>query len=137
MSSFTQHLDVRHIDGRLWKVLSPFSYDVGFEGSGETIHVPKGFLTDFASIPRPLWWLYPPAGRWAAAALIHDRLYFLAGREVDGNRYTRWDADVIFLEGMEVLNVRLSTRWIMFLAVRAFGWWPWLKHKRNRKRENE
>ncbi|RUT32648.1 DUF1353 domain-containing protein [Arsenicitalea aurantiaca] len=39
------------------------------------ITVPAGFMSDGASVPRPLWWFLPPWGdRATAAALIHDYL---------------------------------------------------------------
>lgn len=36
--------------------------------------VPAGFVTDGASVPRPLWPLFPPTGRYFAAAVVHDWL---------------------------------------------------------------
>ncbi len=40
----------------------------------ETITVPKGFVTDLASVPRAMWWLIAPFDV-ARAAIIHDLLY--------------------------------------------------------------
>ena len=40
----------------------------------ETITVPKGFITDLASVPRAMWWLIAPFDV-ARAAIIHDLLY--------------------------------------------------------------
>ena len=56
MSSFTSDLEVRITQKRREarvpaELLASFSYDVGAEGSGDTILVPAGFGTDFASIP--------------------------------------------------------------------------------------
>ncbi len=116
MSSFTESLIVRHVrDGREWIVHEPFAYAVGAKTSGDVIEVPKGFPTDFASVPRGLWWLMPPAGRWAKAAVIHDFLY----RE---GRRGRTECDRIFLEGMTVLGVRPWRKNVMYAAVRMFGW---------------
>ena len=58
MSGFAGPLDVQILDvgrgGRVTaKLLSAFSYDVGGKGSGETLTVPAGYLTDFASVPQP------------------------------------------------------------------------------------
>tara|TARA_E500000178_G_C16922887_1_gene708070 strand:+ start:663 stop:1148 length:486 start_codon:yes stop_codon:yes gene_type:complete len=48
----------------------------------ETITVPKGFVTDLASVPRAMWWLIAPFDV-ARAAIVHDILY-------KGIRQYRW-----------------------------------------------
>lgn len=127
MSSFTTPLKVEILDrtkaGRvLVRLLEPFSYDVGAEGSGETITVPAGFESDFASIPRALWRLEPPLGRSGKAAVVHDALYATRGL---GGRYTRQRADEIFLEALTVIGVHPIKRQLMFRAVRMFGGGGW------------
>jgi hypothetical protein len=139
MSSFTTPLIVKHHDDDTWTVMEPFTYDVGYKGSNESITVPEGFRTDFASVPRCLWWLYNPTGRWGKAAVVHDWLYANAGLPVRiGSEaklpvlalYSRRESDRIFLEGMKVLGVRWSARRVMHRAVRAAGWAPWRRHLR-------
>lgn len=34
--------------------------------------IPKGYVTDFASVPKFLWSILPPLGRHNLAALLHD-----------------------------------------------------------------
>ncbi|MBW3617746.1 MAG: DUF1353 domain-containing protein [Proteobacteria bacterium] len=119
MSSFTAELDVRITQKKrdervLALLLQTFSYDVGTEGSGDTIVVPAGFETDFASIPRPLWIIEPPLGDAGKAAVLHDYLYETGERD-------RASADRIFLEAMAVLEVPWWKRSLMFRAVRLFG----------------
>lgn len=124
MSQFTEILVVSPLaDGRTWYLRKAFSYDVGREGSGETISVPAGFLTDFASVPRPLWWLYPRWGRYGNAAVIHDFCYWQ-------QQYGRKQADDIFLEAMEVLEVGSFNRYLFYAAARLFGCIAWRKNKR-------
>ena len=41
------------------------------------VRVPKGFVTDLASVPRIFWSKYPPIGRYAYAAVVHDYLYWV------------------------------------------------------------
>ena len=53
--------------------------DVGVKVKRETnktatITVPKGFVTDLASVPRAMWWAIAPFDV-ARAAIIHDLLY--------------------------------------------------------------
>ena len=119
MSEFTTLLLVSPLpDGRRWIIMREFRYYVGHEGSDDIIVVPVGFITDFASVPRPFWAVIPRWGKHGNAAVVHDFLY-------QEQRRTRREADDIFLEGMTVLNVRKSTRLVMYWAVRLFGWFAW------------
>ena len=126
MSRFTDILLVSPLaDGRTWVTRRPFGYEVGGEGSGEVIDVAEGFQTDFASVPRPLWWLIPRWGRYGNAAVIHDYCYW-------EQRYTRNRADEIFREAMEVLDV---SKWKIFLMYRAVRYFAALAWRGNRKRK--
>ncbi|UCG89169.1 MAG: DUF1353 domain-containing protein [Gemmatimonadota bacterium] len=123
MSRFTDALVVTPLaDGKTWIVLRDFGYDVGAEGSEDRIDVAIGFQTDFASIPRVFWAVLPRWGRYGNAAVIHDWLYWCQDR-------SRREADRIFLEGMGVLSVGYFTRWVIYLAVRWFGWIAWIRNR--------
>ena len=77
MSRFTESLVVTPLpDGKTWIILHDFGYEVGDKGSGDVINVPIGTYTDFASIPRPLWAIFPRWGKYGNAAVIHDWLYW-------------------------------------------------------------
>ncbi len=127
MSSFTKPLTVTKLSNGLWEVSRSFTYYVGEEGSKEKIRVPIHFKTDFASVPRPFWIIIPPDGEYSQAAVLHDYLYYTQGIN---NKYSRVQSDKIFLEGMEVLNVSLWKRLVMYRAVRMFGWLPWGRYKK-------
>lgn len=116
-SNFTSPLIVEHLGGadwRLWKLVESFDYHVGTYPSEDVITVPAGFITDFASIPRFLWAIYPPTGRWGKAAVVHDYLYRTGVRP-------RLECDAIFLEAMTVLGVPYARRMAMYWAVRLGG----------------
>ncbi len=107
----------------VWIVYEDFSYDIGGVGGDDTITVPKGYETDFASIPRGLWWLLPPSGKYRGAAVIHDYLYQNRGKyHPTKPALTRPQSDNVFLEAMKELGVSLFTRRTMWAAVRGFGW---------------
>jgi hypothetical protein len=145
VSRFTDHLDLEMLedgsgrpelkDGRVqWRVVSPLIYDVGAEGSGESITVPAGATTDLASIPRFAWSLgFPPDGGWTKAAVIHDFLYRTQGSCILNGRlgrtrtapYSRAEADAILREAMGVLGVRAWPRFVIWAAVRAGGGRGW------------
>lgn len=88
----------------------------------EGVLVPQNFITDFASVPKFLWWVFPPTGFYQRAALLHDFCYHMGPRLA----LTRWDADAIFLRQMKRDGVGSRTRYTMWAAVRLFGWacWP-------------
>lgn len=98
-----------------WIMMKEYVYEVGKIGSGDEIKVPEGFITDFASIPRPVWSFLPPWGKYGKAAIVHDYLYDTAIR-------TRKDSDSIFLEIMKNSGVNTLIRNIIYYSVRTFGW---------------
>lgn len=80
--------------------------------------VPKGFVTDFASIPRVFWSLFKPDGNYAYAAVIHDYLYWQQDRP-------KTEADFIFRSAMDDLNINDSQAFILYKAVDTFGSSAW------------
>ncbi len=107
-------------------VLFDLHYDVGELGSGDRITVPAGFVIDGASVPRLLEWFFGRYGRHLLPAIIHDWLYHDQGR-------SRRAADRIFLEYMLARAVPWWAARVMWLGVRAGGWWPWLKRRMHRR----
>ena len=114
MSSFTTPADLRMLDDYRWQVLAPFEYHVGCYPSRKVISVPVGTVTDLATVPRLLWAIFPPHGRYAKAAIVHDYLY---AKAIGSKAY----ADRTVLEAMEVLGVSRFTRMVMYWTVRLFG----------------
>ena len=94
--------------------------------NGQPHVIPAGFITDGASVPRGLWNLFPPFGKYNKASLLHDYLYQFG-------TMTRAQADWCFLEAMKVLGVGFLTRWAMYLSVRAGGWCAWNGYARQRE----
>lgn len=127
MSSFTDALVIKKDRGLCrWEVANDFHYHVGGIESPFVITVPKGFPTDGASVPRPLWWLWPPfGGDYDQAAALHDWLYRTQFNNID-----RVLADAILLEAMRVLGVRVAARLAIYLGVRLGGWWTYRKYRR-------
>jgi hypothetical protein len=114
MSSFTKPLICIVLDNMKYSIYEEFEYHVGALGSEHRICVPVGFVTDFASIPRILWSILPPNGRYTKAAVIHDWMY--------QNAYNSKEyADLIFYEAMLVLGVNKRIAYIMYNAVKIFG----------------
>jgi hypothetical protein len=108
----------------------------------DTITVPAGFVTDLASIPRPVWSFYPPDGPWVKAAVVHDFLYYTQGtgewygrQGVSRERpYSRAESDDILYEAMVDRGIGLWARFVIWAAVRVGGWLGWArKHVHTRR----
>jgi hypothetical protein len=107
-------------DGTRWKVAQAFHYT---NDAGGIIEVPAGFVTDFASVPRFLWPIVPPFGKYTRAATVHDWLY-------DQHRkgkahYSKAYADAIFLEALQDCGCSWWTSTVMWLGVRIGGRRAW------------
>jgi hypothetical protein len=103
-------------DQTTWLLTRPFRYQI-FD-TNLVIEVPAGFVTDFASIPRPLWTLASPHGFYSRASIIHDFLYW-------DQRCTREQADRIMLIAMQESVVGVAERQAIYAGVRAGGQSSW------------
>lgn len=84
----------------------------------EPVEVPRGFVTDLASIPRAFWQVLRPEGRHAYAAVVHDYLYWTQKRP-------REEADLIFKFALQDSRVSSDTVETLYRAVRLFGQSAW------------
>jgi hypothetical protein len=105
-------------DGKTWWLDRALVY----EGT-ETVRVPEGFATDFASIPRLFWILLPTWGTYGPAAIVHDWLYWT-------QRCTRQSADDTLLEAMVALGVSGWQMAAIYKAVHLFGGLAWRDNAR-------
>ena len=148
MTAFTENVTVvNRLSARVydWELCEPVSYYLEVPG-GETVVVCAGFVTDFASVPRPFWWWVAPWGRHGRAAIVHDCLYqrgVISRPDGTSRRPDKRESDRIFRQAMAVLDLailnrhpfwkrhpRLSCgrlalavprRWLMWAAVAVFG----------------
>jgi len=92
-------------------------------GHFQAVEVPKGFVTDLASIPWQLLCLLRPDGEYAHAAIVHDYLYWTRDR-------TRLMSDEILKSSMEDFQVDKVKIQAIYSAVRAFGESAWNENAR-------
>lgn len=92
---------------KTWKLVEDFKATTKY---GE-VTVPKGFITDLASVPRILWFLLPPFGRYTQAAVAHDYLTFKKHP----------DRHEVFYELMIKYKTYAWKAKIMYWAVKMFG----------------
>lgn len=115
MNSFLNTLHAEQLEEDNWQLLEDLGYvqETPFVAS---VVVPRGFNTDFASVPRlPLAYLLA-GGVGNPAAVVHDYLY----REVP-HSCTRDQADEIFYQALLVCGVAKWRAWLMWAAVRIAG----------------
>jgi hypothetical protein len=115
--AFLTPLDLRAYKPDEWVLLLALIY---MAKDGKRYIVPRGFITDLASIPRLLRALFDINGQSRAPAVLHDFLYCM-------HYTTRAEADALFLEALEAAGVGWATRWSMYLGVRSGGWIYWSK----------
>ena len=61
-------------DRDLWFTNEDFTYYIGDVAEQRYVTVPKGYVTDGASVPRLFWGMIPPWGSYGQAAVVHDFL---------------------------------------------------------------
>ena len=110
-------------DGENWFLTQPLVYRLA--DTNLQVDVPAGFVTDFASIPRPFWSLLPTWGKYGPPAVVHDYLYW-------DQRCTREQADWILLLGMEENDVGAIQRFVIHRAVRWGGAFAWRSNANRR-----
>ncbi len=115
-------------DGSNWMLQSPLIHQLGKKGSYLVI-VPRGFVTDFASMPQPLRVLrdlLPTTDRYGVPALVHDYLYWRQD-------CTREQADNIMEMALMEAGVSLLERKVIREGLRQFGQSAWDENRRARQ----
>ena len=112
-------------DNQYWITLEDMTYVIG--NTSQSITVPKGFVTDFASIPRGLWLLgLSPYGQYGRAAVIHDYLYWAQG-------CTKDQADRLLVIAMKESAVNNFDELAIYKGVSLGGNRPWKANAAERK----
>ena len=116
-------------DGKYWVLQEPLKYK--HPETKQEVSIPRGFVTDFASVPRLFWAALPPCGAYTTAAVLHDYLYWEQFQECD-----RECADKALLIAMEEAGVSFITREAIYNSVRIGGSIAWRSNK-NAKSEGQ
>ena len=129
MSSSRQPVGALHIQrfkDPVYILLKPISWwPVPGQDNVEPVNVPRGFVTDFASIPRLFWIKLRPDGEYTYPAVIHDYLYWTQST-------SRKVADRIFRYAMADFGIPSPTVIAIHTAVRLGGWLAWDDNKEGR-----
>ena len=127
MSRFTGPLAVTFLaaSSGLAHLDQPLIWELGEEGSGRTVEVPRGFVSDGITAPRLVWWLLPPWGHGATrAAILHD---WLLRNWRDGTApeelTTRAAIDAEFHRALRACGVAYPLAFAIWAAVRLAAAW--------------
>ena len=112
-------------DNKFWITIEDMEYIIG--RTQDRIIVPKGFVTDFASIPQGLWSLgLSPQGQYSRAAVVHDYLYWSQG-------CTRAQADRLLVITMKESRVGTFDEVVVYNGVNLGGQSSWDNNTKERK----
>ena len=104
-------------DNKFFVTVEDMEYVVG--STNDRIVVPKGFVTDFASIPSGLWSLgLSPHGQYSRAAVVHDYLYW-------SQACTRDQADRLLVIAMKESKVGGFDESVVYRGVKFGGQGAW------------
>ena len=119
---------------RRWVLMEPWTVMI----QGILYEIPAGFITDGASVPRFLWWLFKPTGILLLPAIVHDYGYEnrhliekQTGCKVFKN-YTRRGWDQVFYHLVTKIAGSPMIALLPYLGVRLGGWIGW-----NRRRKSD
>lgn len=131
-NNFLGDLLVGYIDGKHWRVVEGFTYRLCAPDGLQFVHIGRGFVTDFASMPLGIVFK-SPGGKWDKPAIVHDCLYKTALVSVEGGpprQVTRAECDEIFKEAMGVAGVNWLAKQVIYRGVRLGGWRAWGQHRK-------
>ena len=116
-------LKLEFISNKKAVLLQDYIYSI----NGYDIKVFRGFITDGASVPKSLQWLYNPYGKYINAAVVHDYLYSV----YNNTGINRTLSDKIFRHIMKETGVDSRIVRKFYAAVKYFGATSWKAKLKN------
>ena len=102
------------LGNRLWVLTQPFIFSV----DDEVFVVPRGFVTDGASVPRVMYPICSPvSGPFGQGAIAHDFYY-----SIDGPDIGRFRADQVLYSMGRLRGAWISEAQLVKSGVNLFGW---------------
>ena len=107
------------LGNRLWVLTQPFIFSV----DDEVFVVPRGFVTDGASVPRVMYPICSPvSGPFGQGAIAHDFYY-----SIDGPDIGRFRADQVLYSMGRLRGAWISEAQLVKSGVNLFGWMSYKK----------
>lgn len=79
--------------------------------------IPKGFTTDFGSVPKKFRSIISNVSKFNVAWLLHDYMY----SKFCSINISKSDADILLRRNLEYLGMSYVDRWIVYYSVKYFG----------------
>ena len=112
----------------LWRVKKEFVWYLNYQDKKEYVVVPRWFISNFGSIPKPLRIFFNPT-RYISY-LLHDYTYsknsFICVWDFRAREPTRKEADYILLEALNIEGAWTIEKLIVYIWVRRF-WFLFFK----------
>jgi Protein of unknown function (DUF1353) len=120
-----EELSCDWIDGENWRIAREYVYR-----GPQTVIVPVGFITDFASIPKVLRNILPATGPYGPAAVLHDYMYRTGLWHPGGPKCELRDANGILRLAM--IDLQAVPKWqriAVDAGVAVGGWKTWNRYR--------
>ena len=115
------HFASKELKKDYWVVKKGFIYYLD-ESYTSYVYVPKGYLTDGASVPRLFWNIIPPWGAYGQSCVLHDYLceypYYFEG--LASTTLSRKQVNNIFNDAMEITGLNKSKRRLIYGGVELY-----------------
>lgn len=79
--------------------------------------IPKGFTTDFGSVPKKFRNIISNVSKFNVAWLLHDYMY----SKLCTINISKSDADILLRRNLEYLGMSYVDRWLVYYSVKYFG----------------
>jgi hypothetical protein len=120
---FKEPLVVKLLDGKKWELDKSFYFYLTEDMmkranvSQKDFIIPKGFKTDFASVPKVLRPFLKFSDIYNPSSVLHDYLYTYGSK----HGISRESADKIFYEALLVAGISKAKAKLFYWSVRMFG----------------
>lgn len=111
-------------DEVLFELLLETTLEYDFRGEIFSVVIPKGFQTNFGSVPKRFRGLISNIGRYNKSYLLHDYQYSLECKQ----DISRSDADILLRKNLESDGMSWFDRWSVYYSVKYFGSSKWRKN---------
>lgn len=111
------------VSGKLWRLVDPYRVFLEDEdGEVWSVTVPREFMTDGPSVPKPLSSFFPTRGASFHASIFHDYVYSQGKKSWEAMGFNRRDSDRLFWDVARHLGVGKVAAFWGWLGVRLGGW---------------
>jgi hypothetical protein len=129
---------------RTWEITKDWKFHITHDGNTHPTYyvIPKGFIFDGASVPKPLRSWLSPMGVLLSGGLVHDYVYKFEVLKLGGKKGAtekknqKW-ADMLFRDICVDVNGFKLINYLAYYALRLGGWLAWNGHRKRNVQWND